>query len=72
MPSLETESREDASRGYLMGAGVLFGGETEEARDVFDLHEGTLEVADYVASVVGLFEDDLSEMWVRFSGHWSS
>ena len=64
----ESESGEYSGRCYLVCSGVVFGGETEEARGVLYLHEGTLEIADYVSSVVGFLEDDLFELLVRFSG----
>ena len=64
----ESESRQYPGSGNLVGAGVVVGHETEQARRVFDLHEDTLEVTDDVASVVGLFEDDLPELCIRFSG----
>ena len=64
----ESESCEDAGGGYLVGASVVFVSETEETHAVFDGHEDALEVADDVSSVVGFFEDDLSELWVWFSG----
>ncbi len=55
----QPDSGEDLGGCDLVGAGVVFVSETEEVWGVFDHHEGALEVANDIASVVGLCEDDL-------------
>ena len=60
----EADPCEYAGCGYLVRASVVFVSESVEAYAVFYLHEGAFEVAHDVSSVVGLFEDDLSELWV--------